>query len=63
MLEVSEREEVVVALRLPTGSLKTHSGLELVPRSEHSTHQPISQCRITAPSGLVFVLCLDLLHI
>ena len=32
LLEVSEREEGVVALHLPTGPLKTCSGLEPVPR-------------------------------
>ena len=36
-----------MALRLPIEFLKTHSGLELVPRCEPSTYQPIS------PSGPV----------
>ena len=44
LLEVSEREEGVVALHLLIGSLKTHSGLEPVPRCEPSTYQPISWC-------------------
>ena len=37
LLEVSEREEGVVAVHLPIGPLKTHSGLEPVPRYEPST--------------------------
>ena len=32
MLEVSEREEGVVVVHLPTGPLKTHYGLEPVLR-------------------------------
>ena len=32
-----------MALHLPIGPLKTHSGLELVPRREPSTYQPISR--------------------
>ena len=43
LLEVSDREEGVVALHLPIGSLKTHSGLEPVPICEPSTYQPISR--------------------
>ena len=45
LLEVIEREEGVVAIHLPIGSLKTRSGLELVPRCEPSrpTYQPISR--------------------
>ena len=39
---VSEREEDVVALHQHIGSLKTWSGLEVVPRCEPSTYQPIS---------------------
>ena len=42
MLEVSDREEGVVALHLPTGPLKTRSELEPVPRCEPSTYQPSS---------------------
>ena len=42
LLEVSEREEGVVALHLPNRSLKTRSGLEPVPSLEPSTFQPIS---------------------
>ena len=42
MLEVSEKEEGVVALHLPIGSLKTHSGLEPVPRCERGTYQPMT---------------------
>ena len=37
-----------MALHLPIGSLKTHSGLELLPRYEPSTYQ-----LATAPSGQV----------
>ena len=37
LLEVSEKEEGLVVLHLPTRPLKAHSGLELVPRSEPST--------------------------
>ena len=43
MLEVSEKEEGVMALHLPIGLLKTRSGLEPVPRCEPSTYQPISR--------------------
>ena len=43
LLEVSEKEEGVVTLHLPIGSLKTRSGLEPVPRTEPSTYQSISQ--------------------
>ena len=43
LLEVSEREEGVVTLHLAIQPLKTCSGLELVPRCEPSTYQPISQ--------------------
>ena len=32
-----------MAIHLPTGSLKTSSGLELLPRCEPSTYQPISR--------------------
>ena len=39
MLEVSEKEEGVVATHLPIWPLKTHSGLELVLRCEPSTYQ------------------------
>ena len=35
---VSQREEGVVALHLPTGHLKTQSRLEPVPRCEPSTY-------------------------
>ena len=38
-----------MALHLSIGPLKTRSGLELVPRFEPSTYQPIT----TAPSGPV----------
>ena len=41
--EVNEREEGVVASHLPTGPLKTCSGLESILRCEPSTYQPISQ--------------------
>ena len=41
-LEVSEKEEGVVALQLPVGPLKPSSGLEPVLRCEPSTYQPIS---------------------
>ena len=37
-LEVSEKEEGVVALHLPVGPLKTRSGFEPVPRYELSTY-------------------------
>ena len=43
MLEVSQREEGVVALRLPIGPLKIGSGLESVLRCEPSSNQPISR--------------------
>ena len=43
LLEVNEREEGVVALHLPIGSLKPHSGLEPSLRCKPSTYQPISQ--------------------
>ena len=39
MLEVSEKEEGVVALHLRIGPLKRRSGLEPVPRCEPSTFQ------------------------
>ena len=42
LLEVSEREEGVVALHLPIGLLKTRSGLEPVPRCEPTNYPPIS---------------------
>ena len=42
LLEVSEREEGIVALHLPNGPLKSHSRLELVLRCEPSTYQPIN---------------------
>ena len=42
LLEVSEREEGVVALHLLIGLLRTHSGLEAVPICEPSTYQPIN---------------------
>ena len=40
-----------MALHLPIGPLKTCSGLELVPRCEPSTYQPISQCLSHYPIG------------
>ena len=43
LLEVSEREDGVVAVHLPIGPLKPRSGLETVPRYEPSTYQPISR--------------------
>ena len=43
MLDVSEREEGVVALHLPIGLLKTRSWLEPVPIYEPSTYQPIGR--------------------
>ena len=43
LLEVSVREEGVVAIHRPTGPLKTCNGLEPVPRCEPSTYQPMSQ--------------------
>ena len=42
-LEVSEKEEGVVAINLPVGSLKTCSGYEPVPRWEPSNYQTISR--------------------
>ena len=52
LLEVSGREERVEALHLPTGPLKTRSGLKPVPRCEHSTYQPIVPSDLaTVPSG------------
>ena len=46
LLEVSEKEEGVVVIHIPTGSLKNCSGLEPVQRCEPSTHD-----LATAPSG------------
>ena len=46
MLDISGGEEVVVALLLPIGSLKTCSGLEPVPRCD--------------PSGLVTLIVSDI---
>ena len=43
LLEVIELEKGVVALHLPTGSLKTRSGLDPVPSYEPSTYQPVSR--------------------
>ena len=43
MLEISEREDGVVALHLPIGPLKTRYVLELVPRCELGTYQTISR--------------------
>ena len=40
---VSEKEEGIVALQLPTGPIKTRFGIEPVPRCEPNTYQPISQ--------------------
>ena len=42
-----------MALHLPTGSLKTHSGLEPVPRCEPSIYHssPYANDIATAPSG------------
>ena len=59
MLEVSEREEGVVALHLHIGSLKPRSGLEPVPRCKPSTYQPITDGIATAPSGPVHFLGLQ----
>ena len=42
-----------MALHLPTGPLKTHSGLKPVPRCEPSTYQLIIDDLATVPSGLV----------
>ena len=52
LLEVSEKEEGVVAIE----PLKTRSGLELVPGCEPSTFQPIKTMVdiVTAHSGPVF---------
>ena len=36
MLDISERQEGVADWRLPTELLNTHSGLELIPKYEHS---------------------------
>ena len=43
LLEVSEGEQTLVALHIPTGPLKPRSELEPVPRFETSTHQSISR--------------------
>ena len=43
LLEISEKEEDVLALHLPIGPLKARSGFEPVPRCEPSTYQPISR--------------------
>ena len=51
LLEVSEREEGVVAVHLPIGSLKTRSGLEPVPRCEPTS--PLADDIATALSGPV----------
>ena len=53
LLEVSEKEEGIVASYLPTGPLQTHSWLEPVPRCEPSTFQPLVNDIATAPLGLV----------
>ena len=56
MLEVSEKEEVVVALHLPIGPLKTRSGSEPVPRCRVANPVPTSPLAddiATAPSGPV----------
>ena len=42
ILEVSVKEEGVIALHLPIGPLKTFSEFEPVPRCEPSTYHPIS---------------------
>ena len=47
MLEVSEKEESVVALHLPIGPLKTRSGLEPVSRGEPSTCQRVGDDKQT----------------
>ena len=43
LLEANEREEGLVALRLPIGPLKTRIGLEPVPIYEPSTYRLISR--------------------
>ena len=43
LLEASDREDGVVAIHLPIGSLKTRSGFEPVPRCEPGTYQPITR--------------------
>ena len=54
-----------MALHLPIGSLKTHSGLEPVSRCEPSTYGPISQlhshCAIGAGSSHVSQNLLDVI--
>ena len=42
-----------MVIHLPIGSLKTLSGLELVPRCELNTHSPLAPDIATAPSGPV----------
>ena len=44
LLEISEKEEGVVAIHPTIGHLKTRSELEPVPRCEPGTYQPISHC-------------------
>ena len=55
MLEVSEREEGVVAIHLHTESLKTHSGWG---RYRDANPVPLANDIPTAPSGSVQSLCL-----
>ena len=49
VLDVSEKEEGVVALHLPIGSSKTCCGLESVPRCEPSTYRSITDNLATEP--------------
>ena len=56
MLEVSEREESVVALHLLIGPLKTRSGLEQAPSCELSTYQSISRWHSHCAIGAGYVV-------
>ena len=50
------KEEGVVAIHLPIGSLKTRSGLEPVPKCEPSTYQPISRFCIHSQYNTSWIL-------
>ena len=62
MLDVSEREEGVVAIHLPIGSLKPRSSLEPVPRCEPVPTSPLADDITTAPSGPVKLRCQNVVH-
>ena len=55
MLDVSKREEGVMALHLPTGPLKTRSGYEPVPRCEPRTYKTNSRWHSLCAIGVGFL--------